>query len=96
MLFMKKSLQGIRKIITESNHIINLEYYLIETPIYEKDTEKLVYGIEIIKEDDSNYLESDIISKITECKNEIMRIINKLIANTVTPVGMVTAIDELF
>lgn len=92
---MKKCLQGTREVITENDHIINLEYYLIETPYYEENVLKVAYGIEILKRDNNN-LESDIVSKITDCKDKINMIINKLIANTVTPVGMAVAIDELF
>ncbi|GKX27946.1 hypothetical protein SH1V18_04260 [Vallitalea longa] len=91
---MKKRLQGTREVVTENNHIINLEYYLIETPYYEKNSLKVAYGIEILKKD-NKILESDIVSKITDCKDKVMIILNKLIANTVTPVGMVVAIDEL-
>lgn len=93
---MKKYLKGTRQIITENNLSINLEYYLIESTYYDKDETKVAYGVEILKRDDYNYLESDIVSKVTDSKDKIIAIINKLIANIVTPVGMVYAVDELF
>ncbi|WP_113671929.1 DUF6514 family protein [Vallitalea guaymasensis] len=93
---MKKYLEGTRQVITENNLIINLEYYLVESTYYEKDETKVAYGVEILKRDNFNYLESDIVSKVTDSKDKIINIINKLIANIVTPVGMVCAVDELF
>ncbi|MCT4686527.1 DUF6514 family protein [Vallitalea sp.] len=93
---MKKYLKGTRQVITENNRIINLEYYLVESTYYEKDKAKIAYGIEILKRDNCNHLESDIVSKVTDSKDKIINIINKLIANIVTPVGIVCAIDELF
>ncbi|QUH28321.1 DUF6514 family protein [Vallitalea guaymasensis] len=93
---MKKYLEGTRQVITENNLIINLEYYLVESTYYEKDETKVAYGVEILKRDNFNYLESDIVSKVTDSKDKIINIINKLIANIVTPVGMVCVVDELF
>ncbi|QUI21997.1 hypothetical protein HZI73_06640 [Vallitalea pronyensis] len=91
---MKKLLKGTRQVITEDNHYLNLEYYLVETNYVEQGTSNTAYGIEIMKEFNGE-VETDIVQKITSHKDEAMQIMDKLIANTVTPMSMVIAIDEL-
>lgn len=91
---MRKYLKGTRLVDTEDCQIINLEYYLIESTYMEIGISKTAYGIEILKTA-GELIETDIIQKLTYSKQKAMNIINKLIANTVTPIGMVYAIDEL-
>ncbi len=91
---MKKLLKGTRQVMTENNHYLNLKYYLVETNYFEQGTSNTAYGIEIMKEFNGQ-IETDIVQKITSHKDEVMQIIDKLISNTVTPMGMVLAIDEL-
>lgn len=91
---MKKLLTGTRQVMTEDSHYLNLKYYLVETNYFEQGTSNTAYGIEIMKELNGE-IETDIVQKITSHKDEVMQMIDKLIANTVTPMGMVTAIDEL-
>lgn len=91
---MKKYLKGTRLVNTQEYQNINLEYYLIESTYMETGLSKTAYGIEILKTT-GELIETDIIQKITDSKQKAMEIINKLIANTVTPIGMVYAIDEL-
>lgn len=91
---MKKFLKGTRQVLTEDHKYLNLQYYLTETDYYEKGTMRTAYGIEIMKEFGGE-VETDIVQKITNHKEDVMQIMDKLIANTVTPMGMVIAIDEL-
>lgn len=92
---MKKYLEGCRKITTDDNLIINLEYYLIESSYYEEGVAKTCYGVEITNKM-KEYIENDFIEKLTVSKEKIKYIIDKLIANAVTPTSMVCAVDELF
>ncbi|MCT4542316.1 MAG: DUF6514 family protein [Vallitalea sp.] len=92
---MKKYLKGTRQAITDESIVIYLEYYLIESIYYEKEKTKTAYGIEVLMKN-NEYYETDIVEKITNQKEKVLEMINKIIGNMVTPVGLIYAIDELY
>lgn len=92
---MKRYLEEVKEVRTEDNKSLHLEYYLIESVYYEKGIAKTAYGVEIMNRA-NRYIESEVIEKITNSKDKIYEILNKLITNAVTPTSMVYAVDELF
>ncbi|WP_058486799.1 DUF6514 family protein [Defluviitalea phaphyphila] len=94
-----KFLEGIRNCSTSDGRFIQLEYFLLEREGKELSNTKKSYGIEIVKKCDHLgqivYTETDYIDYITYEKEKAKQIINKLIANSVTPVTMSYVIDDL-
>ncbi|NLK97849.1 MAG: hypothetical protein GX272_07185 [Epulopiscium sp.] len=92
-----KFLEGTRNCCTPNGGTIQLEYFLLEKE--SKNSLSKTYGIEIVKKcmhfGETIYTETDQIDSLTHEKESAQEIINKLIANTVTPISMLNIIDDL-
>ncbi|MEG6611745.1 DUF6514 family protein [Pseudoclostridium thermosuccinogenes] len=76
---------------------IKLEYYILENEISDMDelTGKIAYGIEIVKKVDGKNDEVSTVKNLSCCKESVIRILDKLACNTVTPVGMPYVLDDM-
>lgn len=91
----KKVLRGTRHYHTESNLLLVLKYYVIEKIT---NTGENYYGIEIEEEKTNKEMQSLVqVNRLflSECKEGVEGIINKLIGGGVTPVTAEYVIDEL-
>lgn len=70
---------------------IKLDYYLVTEW---KENQKY-YGIMITKTDFNDVMESEETGALTESEIEAMDVLNILIRNDVTPMGLVESVDEL-
>lgn len=84
------------KNITDEETNLILDYYLIEDSKLPKEN-IILYGIKINKYTNmqrDSILESNFVSGITTSKITIITLLDKLVDNTVTPIGMYDAIDD--
>lgn len=91
----KKVLRGMRHYDTESNLLLVLKYYIIEKITNSGEN---YYGIEIEQQRINKEMQPAIeVNRmlLTECKEQVEGIINKLIGGGVTPVTAGYVIDEL-
>ena len=75
-----------------------LEYFLTEVKIYETKKEPNVFGVKIINKvvkDNEETYEVDTVLKISYSKEFVLKIINKLISNSITPVCLAEIIDDM-
>lgn len=83
--------------MSNSNNVIELEYYLLESEI--SDCEELdgkrIYGIEIVKKVSASAVEKETVTNLCCCKDNAESILNKLADNSVTPVGMPFVLDDM-
>ena len=79
------------------NKPMELEYYLIESEAYEIDDFRIekVYGVEIVKKDGESQLESNFVRDLSSSRDGVRSILDLLIKNTVTPVGLPFIIEDL-
>lgn len=89
-----KYLEGIRYINLE-NEVISIEYYLLET----ENNFNTEYGVEIVKRQKSNnqniLVEKNSAKNITYSKENIEKIINKLIGYSVTPISLTNVLEDM-
>jgi hypothetical protein len=84
----------------EAKKKMNLEYYLLESDghYYENENYKM-YGIEIIKNELDNQhsavIESNAIYDISMNKDAVSEILNKLVSNQVTPIGLHPILEDM-
>jgi hypothetical protein len=92
-------LEGTRNCCISGGEAIQLEYFLLETDLESDRDLTKSYGIEIVKKcnqcGQTISTETDIIHCLSTEKEQAQEIINKLIANTVTPVSMIYVIEDL-
>ena len=86
--------------LTESsiNNRMDLEYYMLEVESCYQEVKKPIYGIEITKTqvDNLNILDTEIeqIRDISTDREEVRNILQKLVKNKVTPVGLFNIIED--
>ena len=75
---------------------IELEYYLVESEIKKHDelTGKKAFGIEIVKKI-ANNCEVETIKNLSFCRDNTIAVLEKLAANTVTPIALNYVIDDM-
>lgn len=85
------------------NNAFKLEYYLVESenseiheygPELDSESER-VFGIEVVKRENSGKMESKLICNYSNSKKNAMDILNKMAENTVTPVSLPFVLDDL-
>ncbi len=76
---------------------MKLEYYLTETCMDDMDelSGQKVYGIEIVKRVEGLSNEKNSVINLSCCKESTMGILDKLITNSVTPVGLPFILDDM-
>ena len=80
---------------------ISVEYYLVESVDEEpcEPDKKKIYGVEVVKneiyEDNKVITEKEVLSCISYSREKAKKIIDKLVINTVTPVGLIPVVDNL-
>jgi hypothetical protein len=76
---------------------MELEYYLVESENMEGDElEGLrVYGVEIVKKAKGNSVERKSVRNLSCSRDGVRLLLHKLIANTVTPVGLPFILDDM-
>jgi hypothetical protein len=91
----KIALDGV-ECVTEVKGAIELEYYLIESEIENSSefTGKKAFGIEIIKKVENGF-EVETIKNLSFCKENTIKMLDKLAENTVTPTGLTYVIDDM-
>lgn len=67
-----------------------IEYYILEN---DADGEK-IYGIEVGKKSDDSF-ENEMVKGVSTSKSAIMKIINLLFENEVTPVSLIYVLDDI-
>lgn len=79
------------------NNMIELEYYLIESESDGVDDmkNKKVFGIEIVKRENENYTERELIRNFSCCRESTRHLLGKLASNTVTPMGLPFVLDNI-
>ena len=80
-----------------TNTKMQLEYYLIESE-YNHGVDccgEKLYGIEVVKKDNDQYIESELIKNLSNSREDTKGILNILAKNTVTPIGLSSVIDDL-
>ena len=88
-------------VLPEGLETLSLEYYIVESELVdeEQDYNGKSYGVEIIKKEfkvnNNLYTEKKVINNICCCKETIKLLVNKLIKNTVTPVGLDNVLEDL-
>lgn len=75
---------------------IELEYYLIESEIKDHDelTGKKAFGVEIVKKAD-NDIEIKTINNLSCCRENTIKLLDKLATNSVTPISLQCVIDDM-
>jgi len=77
---------------------MDLEYYMLEVQSCNQEVEQPSYGIQITKTqvDSSNNLdtETELIPDISTNREEVRSILQKLVKNKVTPVGLFNIIED--
>lgn len=90
----RKYLQGTRYIRVDQESY-ELHYFLVAEEVRDYQ----VYGIEIVKTlqigDKQLQSESESVQGISDDRNEVEEMINRLIAGIVTPVALVEVLDQL-
>ena len=74
-----------------------LEYYLLEHVItgFDELDGKTAYGIEIVKKAMGKDDETATVKNLSCCKEKVVKILENLSHNTVTPVGMPYVLDDM-
>jgi|LSQX01.3.fsa_nt_gb hypothetical protein len=80
-----------------SSEMIELEYYLIESEVerYENCLGGKVYGIEILKRENKNSIESKLIKNLSHNRENTQTIVGILAKNAVTPTELSFVIDDI-
>ncbi|MHB8131534.1 MAG: DUF6514 family protein [Mobilitalea sp.] len=81
------------EVVLEDERIMKLDYSLTEK-ISELDQMTPYYGVRVTKHLD-NLLEAEEVLGISNSKDDVISIINKLYQFEVTPISMVEILDEL-
>jgi len=81
----------------ERDNSILLEYYLIEDVItgFDELDGKTAYGIEIVKKSVGKNDETATVKNLSCCREKVIKILELLSRNTVTPVGMPYILDDM-
>jgi len=81
----------------ERDNSILLEYYLIEDVItgFDELDGKTAYGIEIVKKPVGKNDETATVKNLSCCREKVIKILELLSRNTVTPVGMPYILDDM-
>lgn len=79
------------------NRSIVLEYYIIESEVDCRDelAGKKIYGVGVSKTTDDKLFEESIVYNFSCCFEKTKDVINMLVRNTVTPVGLVSILEEV-
>lgn len=77
----------------ENDSRMKLDYCLTEKHS-EEDNSKLIYGIQI-KKYLNNTIEVDELPGVSESKDTVVAMINKLFKHEVTPISLVEVVDDL-
>ncbi|HHW31820.1 MAG TPA: hypothetical protein GXX20_09150 [Clostridiaceae bacterium] len=82
--------------------LMELEYYLTESDEFEPDEIESYnleidkqYGVEIVKIVNGTMIENKLIKNLTNCRDQALEVLKKLIYNTVTPMSMLPILDDL-
>lgn len=93
---MKNELIEKKRIVTESGGLFFLSYNLISIDILDENFQiTTAYGVEIEKCDHSMVKEKDYIYAISNDKNEVVSILQRLSRGNVTPMSLTTVVDEM-
>jgi hypothetical protein len=81
----------------EINEKMEIEYYLLESESSGADVTygQKVYGIEIIKKTQEEKIESEFVRNLSTSVDIVNIILDKMVKNIVTPVGMPFVLDDL-
>ncbi|MDP4094631.1 MAG: DUF6514 family protein [Bacillota bacterium] len=81
----------------EFGNMIELDYYLMESnsALNNESTEEKVYGIEIVKKENSKPVENDSIRDISIYRDNTRYILDKLADNIVTPMELKYILDDI-
>ncbi|MDP4182956.1 MAG: DUF6514 family protein [Bacillota bacterium] len=76
---------------------IELEYYILESESSQWDLNlgDKVYGIEIIKKTEEKNIESEFVRNLSNHMDNVKSILDKMVKNSVTPVGLPFVLDDL-
>ena len=93
----KESLKLINVKRLPSNDQIVLEYYLFESELEgsEENINTKAYGVEIIKNINEKFAESESIRNYSIYKKSTLDFLDKLSRNTVSPVGLTYVFDDI-
>jgi hypothetical protein len=74
-----------------------LEYYLLESDSdYQgKDANEKIYGVGVLKKTSGECCEEDMVLNCFSSIEETNKLVNKLVENTVTPVGLKSVVEDL-
>lgn len=81
----------------EINKGMEIEYYLLESECLGSEAVygQKVYGIEIIKKTEEENIESEFVRNLSTSVDSVNIILDKMVKNLVTPVGMPFVLDDL-
>lgn len=93
---MRNELIEKKQIKTENGGFIFLNYNLISVDIMDENEKvKTAYGIAIEKYEDSILKDQDYIYAISDERQKVLHILQLLSKGTVTPMSLVTVVDNL-
>lgn len=90
----KLHLVGTQVLELESNKTMNLRYYLTEC--HKADNSAVqYYGVQIEKKEEADSPEVEWVDYISSSKDIVLNMVEKLAKHTVTPISMVTIVDDI-
>lgn len=95
---MKRYLKGNHDLHDEKNRNMQLSYYLVEDT-RDKEENRSLYSIQITKKRDHGgwmETEEDITPALSDSKEMVERMIEKLVKGVVTPVSLIEIVDDMF
>ena len=92
---MEKELCHVRKGNTQEGEELLLQYFLLGNEKTKKNSKTAVFGVQVSEFLDGVLCETQYVEGVADCRDKILKILQKLADGLVTPVSLVNILDDI-